>query len=217
MSTVRTFAAFGAIVTLATGCGSASAKRKPVLQQAMAAADWKVAVTARDMERLRNWRTAFVKAVDQAQAKGNGPSMKREGLLLDPDASIDGRPPPPGAYRCRKIRIGGDTGSAYTVFPHIACRISDEGEVMGFANEGGMQRAAGLIFKGDDKRSIFLGTMIVGDERRAIDYGRDDARDMAGAIERIGPQRWRLILPYPGFGGTLDLVELVPSAPAGGS
>ena len=28
-------------------------------------------------------------------------------------------------------------------------------------------------------------------------YGRDAERDMAGFVERIGDNRWRLVLPYP--------------------
>lgn len=208
MSIARTMLVL-TILSLGSGCGTVSAKRKP--QMAMVSADWKTAITVRDMERVRNWRSAFVKALDQAQARGNRASMAREGVLLDPDASLGGALPPAGAYRCRKIRIGETAGAAYVVFPPIGCAITDEGEVMGFATTGGMQRAVGLIFAGDDKRAIFLGTMMIGDEIRAIDYGRDATRDMAGAVERIGTDRWRLILPYPGFGGTMDVIELLPA------
>lgn len=197
---------------LAVGCGTATAKRKPLMQKAVVAADWKIAVTPRDMDRIRSWRTAFVKALDQARASGNGPRMAREAALLDPDASIGGLAPAAGIYRCRTIRIGGDTGPAYVVFPRTGCAVTDEGEVSGFANSGGMQRTAGLIFKNDDKRAIFLGTMMVGDERRAIDYGQDALRDMAGAVEQIEPNRWRLILPYPSFGSVMEIVEIVPVA-----
>lgn len=209
MSTARTTAIL-TVLALVAGCGAASAKRKPQMQKSIVTADWKIAVTSRDMDRIRNWRTAFVKAVDQARAGGNGPSMKREGALLDPDASIGGGAPPPGIYRCRTVKIGGDSSPSYVVYPQTGCAVTDEGEVKGFANSGGMQRAAGLIFKNDDKRSIFLGTMMIGDERRPIDYGRDATRDMAGAIEQIGPQRWRLILPYPSFGSVMDVIEMIP-------
>ena len=61
-----------------------------------------------------------------------------------------------------------------------------------------------------DRRQIFLGTMMLGDETRPMDYGRDSMRDMAGAVERIGPNRWRLILPYPNFESVMDVIELVP-------
>ena len=58
---------------------------------------------------------------------------------------------------------------------------------------------------------IFLGTMVLGDEKRALEYGRDSARDMAGALERVGERRWRLILPYPRFESMMDVIELVPA------
>jgi hypothetical protein len=54
--------------------------------------------------------------------------------------------------------------------------------------------------------------MELGDEKRPMRYGRDVNRDMAGLIERIGPQRWRVVLPYPRFESVLDVVELVPAS-----
>jgi hypothetical protein len=33
---------------------------------------------------------------------------------------------------------------------------------------------------------------------------------MAGLIENVGPNRWRLALPYPHFESTIDILELVP-------
>ena len=54
--------------------------------------------------------------------------------------------------------------------------------------------------------------MLLGDETRAMRYGIDPGRDMAGAVERIGPRKWRLILPYPRFESTLDVVELIPAS-----
>ena len=101
---------------------------------------------------------------------------------------------------------------AYSVYPEFACTVADEGEVMSFAKTGGSQRPVGLIFPGDDRRQIFLGTMMLGDETRPMDYGRDALRDMAGAVERIGTNRWRLILPYPNFESVMDVIELVPQA-----
>jgi hypothetical protein len=61
----------------------------------------------------------------------------------------------------------------------------------------GSQRPTGHLFPDSDRRTIFLGTLILADESMAIRYGRDRERDMAGVVERIGRQRWRLVLPYP--------------------
>ena len=69
-----------------------------------------------------------------------------------------------------------------------------------------------LIFDDGRARQIFLGTLSLGDDDLPMDYGRDANRDMAGSIVRIGPWRWRLVLPYPHFESLLDVVEQVPMA-----
>lgn len=183
-------------------------------ESAITPLDWKRVVTASDMDRIKAWRTAFVKALENARTRGNAARIASEGALLDPDAALGGSGPVPGQYRCRVIKLGTKSPSmpAFTVYPDFACTVADEGEVLSFAKTGGSQRPVGLIFPGDDRRQIFLGTMMLGDESRPMDYGRDAMRDMAGAVERIGPNRWRLILPYPNFESVMDVIELVPQA-----
>jgi hypothetical protein len=61
-------------------------------------------------------------------------------------------------------------------------------------------------------RRVFLGTLVLGDETRAMQYREDPDRDVAGFIERIGDNRWRLIMPKPQFESQLDVMELVPSS-----
>jgi hypothetical protein len=58
---------------------------------------------------------------------------------------------------------------------------------------------------------VLLGTLVLGDERRALQYGQDATRDVAGYVERIGPARWRVIMPRPHFESQLDVMELVPA------
>lgn len=196
--------------TLLPACGQA----RPASASVPVPLDWKRVVTSTDMDRIKSWRTAFVKALEDAKAGGNAARIASEGALLEPDAAMGGAGPSPGQYRCRVIKLGAKSASmpAYTVYPDFACTVADEGEVMSFAKTGGSQRPVGLIFPGDDRRQIFLGTMMLGDETRPMDYGRDSMRDMAGAVERIGPNRWRLILPYPNFESVMDVIELVPQA-----
>jgi hypothetical protein len=43
-----------------------------------------------------------------------------------------------------------------------------------------------------------------------MQYGRDQERDVAGFVERIGPNRWRMLLPRPHFESQIDVMELVP-------
>ena len=47
----------------------------------------------------------------------------------------------------------------------------------------------------------------------ATAYGLRPDRDMVAGVERIGEQRWRLVIPWPANESNLDLIELVP-APA---
>ncbi|MEO7787102.1 MAG: DUF4893 domain-containing protein, partial [Sphingomicrobium sp.] len=90
------------------------------------------------------------------------------------------------------------------------CRVRSERHLQGFAKLNGSQRPVGLIFPGDAMRNVFLGTLMLGDESRAMQYGGDPDRDVAGYVERIGDRRWRLIIPHPAFESKIDVIELVP-------
>lgn len=198
-------------VLFLAGCGGGD--RPATVSRTIVEADWQKTVTATDMDRLRNWRTAFVKAVDKANASGNAESIAREGALLQPDAALDGAALVAGSYRCRVIKIGGkaETMRDYVVYPPTSCSVTQEEELLGFAKSGGTQRPVGLFFPGDNRKMVFLGTMVLGDERRPLEYGRDSTRDMAGALERVGDKRWRIILPYPRFESMMDVIEIVPA------
>lgn len=204
------------IVTCCTlaACGGAVARPAAGPAPTQVAADWKRIVMPADMQRLRSWREAFVKALSQARAGGNVAAIAREGALLEPDAALETLALAPGNYRCRVIKLGaGSPGMlAYVSYPSFACRVDDEGEVASFAKVGGSQRPIGLIFNDGPARKIFLGTMMLGDETRPFDYGTDATRDMAGAVQRVGERRWRMILPYPRFESVMDVIELVPAA-----
>jgi Domain of unknown function (DUF4893) len=194
---------------LLAGCGGA---RPETASQTPVEADWHKTVTASDMDRLRDWRSAFTKALDKASATGNAPSIAREGPLLQPDAGLEGAKLAAGSYRCRVIKIGSKAAGTrdYVVYPPTPCAVTQENELLGFAKSGGTQRPVGLFFPADSKRMIFLGTMVLGDERRPLEYGRDSTRDMAGALERVADKRWRIILPYPRFESMMDVIEIVP-------
>lgn len=174
--------------------------------------DWRVVATDNDRERLRDWRTAFVKALDQARAAGHSAEIEHEGALLEPDAALGPVPIPDGRYKCRVIKVGAKSKGMldYIAYPAFDCRISQEGDLQSFFKLTGSQRHTGLLYSADPMRQAFLGTLVLGDENRALQYGRDQERDLAGWVERVGDNRWRMILPYPHFELTLDVVELVP-------
>jgi hypothetical protein len=176
--------------------------------------DWRAVATADDRERLREWRSSFTEALSAARGAGHSADIAREGALLEPDAALGGGPIPNGAYRCRVIKLGAKSEGLldYVAYPYFACRIEPEGTVQRFAKLTGSQRQLGVIFPADAMRQVFLGTLVLGDEVRALQYGHDEERNVAGWVERIGENRWRMIMPRPHFESQIDVMELVPAS-----
>lgn len=176
------------------------------------AANWQTVATDTDRKRLREWRTSFTRALAEARAAGHSATINGEGALLQPDAAIGGGIPN-GDYRCRVIKLGARSPGLlpFVSYPSFACRIAQSGRLQAFTKLSGSQRQVGYVFPHDQLRQVFLGTLVLGDEQRAIPYGADSDRDLAGFVERIGPNRWRLILPAPRFESLIDVVELVPA------
>jgi len=197
---MRTLLAFAALTIAAC----ATTQATPPTQS------WQQAATVADRTRLREWRGAFTRALEQARST-NAADVSREGVLLNPNAALGG-PIPNGDYRCRVIKVGAKSEGLlnYIAYPAFRCRISQQGKVQHFDKLSGSQRHHGAIYPADRLRSVFLGTMVLGDETVAYQYGTDPERDLAGWVERIGDNRWRIIFPYPHYESTLDVIELVP-------
>ena len=176
--------------------------------------DWHNVATDYDRARLRDWRKSFADALASARAAGHGAEIAREGVLLDPDAALGGGPIPNGMYACRVIKVGAKSPGMldYVTYPAFTCRVRQERDIQGFAKLTGSQRQVGLIFPGDAIRQVFLGTLVLGDEREAMQYGQDKSRDVPGYVERIGHNRWRLVMPAPAFESKVDVIELIPAA-----
>ena len=180
--------------------------------QATPPTNWRAVATGDDRQRLRDWRDAFNEALAQAQAAGHATEVASEGVLLQADAALGGEKIPNGDYRCRVIKLGAKSAGmpGYIAYPPFSCRVSQMGKLQHFDKLGGSQRHHGTIYPGDELRQTLLGTLVLGDETRAYQYGRDRERDLAGWIERIGDKRWRLVLPYPHYESKLDVIELTP-------
>lgn len=196
-------------------CSSCSVIEQPSGLIARWTTAWKEAATEDDLLRLADWRASFISALDSAKKAGHGAEIAREGVLLDPDAALGPPAISNGFYRCRVIKIGAKEGSGappYSAYPPFTCRVKTDRDLQRFNKFGGSQRYVGLVFPGDAVRQVFLGTLVLGDETRALQYGQDQLRDVAGYVERIGPNRWRLIMPKPHFESQFDVMELVPSS-----
>ena len=185
--------------------------RSPTMPRATPA--WREIATSNDRERLHNWRKAFTSAVAAARAAGHGDELAREGRLLDPDGALADPAIPNGHYRCRVNKLGAQSEGMldFIAYPAFTCVIGMDGSLQRLDKLSGSQRYVGLIFPDDGMRQIFLGTLVLGDENRAMQYGQDETRNVAGFIERVGEQRWRLVMPSPHFESLTDVMELVPA------
>ena len=174
----------------------------------------RLTVTDHDRVRLRDWRRAFTTGLSQARAAGHARTIANEGPLLQPDAALGGGIPA-GTYRCRVIKLGARSPGMlpYVAYPAYTCRVAALGTTrQSFAKLTGSQRHVGTIRPHDQLRSLFTGSLVLGDEPRAMAYGADRERDLAGWVERIGDKRWRILLPSPAFESLTDVIELVPAA-----
>jgi hypothetical protein len=177
-----------------------------------AGADWRAAATKADRERLRHWRDAWTAALTQAN-RSEAAAIAAGGALFEPDTALAGAEPPPGDYNCRTVKLGrAELGGThdYVAYPAARCRIATVDGRVHFTMLTGVQRPVGTIFQDNGRRMIFLGTMMFGDETRALRYSRDTERNMIGIMERVGDARWRLVFPRPHYESLLDVIELTP-------
>jgi len=202
-----------AFVLAATACPPRAAAAEAA---APVAAAWRDVATSSDRKRLRDWRTAWMRALAKARKGGHGAEIAAEGILLAPDAALAAVAPPSGDYRCRTIKIGARSEGLldYVAYPPFACRVGLAGAdgSLAFVKRNGSQRPIGRLFVESDRRMIFLGTLQLGDERGILRYGHDEDRALAAILERVGARRWRLVFPYPHFESLIDVIELVPAA-----
>jgi hypothetical protein len=179
-----------------------------------ASADWMRDAKKEDVDRIDTLAGAWRSAMKQAR-RSNGAEVGQLGELVDPKAAIEGPQPAPGLYRCRVLKFGdkAHTGLAYVSYPWFKCRIDlSPGGDLTLRKLTGSQRTSGHLYPMNRKRLAYLGAESWGEGEPPLTYGLNPDRDQAGVLERIGPQRWRLVLPWPRFESDLDIVELVPAA-----
>ena len=173
---------------------------------------WKAVATAADKDRLARLGLAWQEALDEA-GKTNAADIRREGKLLLPRSALPRPEPTPGSYNCRLIKFGSATpkGKPYETFKPFFCYVEVEDNLLTIVKQTGSQRPAGRLWEDDElTRLVFLGSLALGDESTPVGYGDDPKRDMAGVLERIGPFRWRLVIPWPQSTSKLDVFELTP-------
>jgi hypothetical protein len=175
---------------------------------------WKQVATAADEDRIDRLGLAWQEALAEAR-KTNAIDIRREGVLLLPRAGLARPAPTPGSYNCRLIKLGraSPRGKAYESFKPFFCYIEVEEDLLTIDNQTGSQRPSWRLWEDDDpKRLVFLGSLALGDVEQPLAYGDNPKRDMAGVFERVGPFKWRLVIPWPQSTSKLDVFELTPVA-----
>jgi hypothetical protein len=175
--------------------------------------DWRGPITAGDRDRLNRLDRAWSQALTEARRDEGSGDLASVGNLIDPDAARPGAEPPVGDYRCRTIKLGnqgGRGGLGYVVYGWFDCRIERTANGLRFSKLTGSQRQTGLLFPESAERMIFLGGLALSTEPNASSYGQNPERDIVGVWERFADRRWRLVMPYPVYESTLDLLEVVP-------
>ena len=203
------------------GCGSVKPRAAEYRPAASVLAEpplkseaWMEIATAADESRLARIGLAWQSALADARRRHGG-EIAREGALLEPRAALPRPAPTPGSYNCRLIKLGrvGDKGLAFERFKPFFCYVQVEDDLLTIVKQTGSERPAGRLWEDDrPDRLIFLGSLALGTEQQPLAYGEDPRRDMAGVLERIGPFRWRLVIPWPQGSSKLDLFELTPVA-----
>lgn len=176
--------------------------------------DWRQIASTADAANLGRLDQAWRLGRAEAEDRGFAEQVEALGPLVDPNAGQAGRlQPPPGTYRCRTIKLGSKTegGLAYVAYPFFRCTVElTPGGDLILTKTTGSQRTRGLLYPDTDNRLVFIGAQAWGmDETGFPTYGQQPERDQVGVFERIGPQRWRMVVPWPRVESKLEILELV--------
>jgi hypothetical protein len=205
------------LAAVAAGCAPQSKQeRRPgatvVVEPPLKSEGWMQIATAADESRISRLGLAWQQALADARP-GFAGEIRKEGVLLEPRGALPRPAPTPGSYNCRLIKLGKANAKAvaFERFKPFFCYVQVEDDLLTIVKQTGSQRPAGRLWE-DDKpdRLVFLGSLALGDQQQPLAYGDNSKRDMAGVLERIGPFRWRLVIPWPQGTSKLDVFELTP-------
>jgi hypothetical protein len=218
---VRATTSILSLLLLVPGLGGCATKPVPRPRAEVSVAPptkadvWQHIASEADAERIAQIGSAWSAALGEARSRGSRDEIRREGVLLKPDAALARPAPTPGSYSCRLVELGATPKrkAAFERFKPFICYVEVEGELLTIVKQTGSQRPAGWLWEDDiASRLVYLGSLALGDEEQPKAYGEDPSRDMAGVVERIAPFVWRLVIPNPRNLAKLDVFELTPVA-----
>lgn len=204
-------AALAALSACAQRTQVAAIPETPVAAFAQPRTGWEAIVTDRDSQRVADLSATWASAL--AASKRFSRQIAHEGALLIPDAARNHPAPPPGSYRCRLVKLGAAQGRepAYHAFPEFFCHIrGDRADALFFTKQTGSELPGGWLHEDGERRLVLTGAKQHDPNDAPLVYGAEPDRDLVGVVERIGPFRWRLVLPWRGERDGLDIYELTP-------
>lgn len=202
-----------AIAMAVGGCVPVKEKPRAVVSvvEPTKAEAWKGIASTADQQRLANVSGAWAAGLADARRGGFTTALRDDSELIRSNAALARPAPTPGSYSCRLVKLGGKP--AFEKFKPFFCYVEVDGNLLTIVKQTGSQRPAGRLWEDDDPtRLVFLGSLALGDEETPLAYGDNPRRDMAGILERTGPFRWRLVIPWPQDGSKLHAYELTPVA-----
>lgn len=204
-------AALAALSACTSRTQVATAPDMPVAAFAQPRTGWQAIVTGEDSRRVADLTNTWTNAL--AASKRFTRQIAREGELLMPQAARNHPAPPPGSYRCRLVKLGAAQGRepAFQTFPEFFCHIrGDRADALFFTKQTGSELPGGWLHADGERRLVLTGAKQHGVNDAPLVYGTEPERDLVGVVERIGPFRWRLVLPWRGERQGLDVYELTP-------
>lgn len=170
---------------------------------------WQDVATPADAARLKDRDATFAAALKEVRASEYAGELAANALLYDPKKRLADPLPPEGKYRCATHKLGGQF-LAFIAYPDFICAIYGSGDRRQFVKLTGSQRPVGHIHADTKRNGVFLGSLMLGDDEALVPYGQDRERDLAGTVERIGKDRWRIVFPRPYYESTMDIIDLRP-------
>ena len=160
-------------------------------------------ITAADKARLDKYGETRKAALEEAKAGNPSEVRQLNELLAKPLVAFSDKDLT-GNWKCRTIKAGGI--SPLIIYGWFKCKVTDDGSGWRLAKISGSQRTTGRFFDDGDKRSIYLGSFSVNNDK-AKPYGSGLESDQVGYAFRNSASEWRIEFPAPYYESKLDIME----------